>query len=83
MRLMEKQIKLIWDFRGAESSQTAKHHEKHLKDFIEINKISQFTTTGVEEISATHATAFWVVPQGEMKKYRDLLKPHRGTYYDK
>lgn len=80
---MEKQIKLIWDFRGTEASQTAKHHEKHLKDFIEINKISEFTNTGIEEISANHAIVFWVVPEGEMKKYRDLLKPHRGTFYGK
>ena len=78
---MERQIKLIWDFRGNESLQFARHHEKHLQDFIEINNITGFTTTGIEEISTTHAIAFWIVPEVEMKKYRDLLKPHRGTFY--
>jgi len=31
---MERQIKLIWDFRGPNALLTAQHHEIHLKDFI-------------------------------------------------
>lgn len=80
---MERQIKLIWDFRGPHALPTATHHEIHLKDFIKTEKITDRDLTGVETISEVHATAFWVVPESEIKKYRDILKPHRATVYEK
>lgn len=80
---MERQIKLIWDFRGPQALPTAKHHEIHLKDFIKAEKITARDLTGVEDVSEVHATAFWVVPESEIKKFRDILKPHRATVYEK
>lgn len=80
---MERQIKLIWDFRGPEALPIAKHHEIHLKDFIKAEKILDRDLTGFEEFSELHAIAFWVVPESEIKIYRDVLKPNRATVYEK
>ena len=80
---MERQIKLIWDFRGPEALPIAKHHEIHLKDFIKAEKITDRDLTGYEELSELHSIAFWVVPESEIKKYRDVLKPNRATVYQK
>lgn len=78
---MERQIKLIWDFRGPSAHKTAEHHEIHLKDFIKTEKLDTLNITGTEQISEMHSSAFWVVPESEMKKFRDILKPHRATLY--
>ncbi|TVZ27448.1 hypothetical protein JM83_2485 [Gillisia sp. Hel_I_86] len=80
---MERQIKLIWDFRGPQAFSIAKHHEIHLKDFIKAEKITDRDLTGFEGLSDLHAIAFWVVPESEIKKYRDVLKPNRATVYEK
>jgi hypothetical protein len=78
---MERQIKLIWDFRGPNALPTATHHEIHLKDFIIAEEIEGRDNTGVETISDMHALAYWVIPESEVKVYRDILKPNRGTLY--
>ena len=77
---MSKQIKLIWDFRGFESSKTAEHHEIHLKQYIVSEKIS-LNISGFNVINEMHATAFMVVDESEMILVRDSLKPHRGEIY--
>ena len=77
---MSKQIKLIWDFRGSESSKTAEHHEIHLKQYIVAEKIS-LNISGFNVINEMHATAFMVVDESEMILVRDALKPHRGEIY--
>lgn len=79
---MERQIKLIWDFRGVQALPIAKHHETHLKDYIKAEKLVDRDITGFQEISELHAIAYWVVPKSEIKKYRDILKPHRATLYE-
>lgn len=78
---MERQIKLIWDFKGPAAHKTAEHHEIHLKDFIQTEKLDRLNITGTEQISEMHYLAFWVVPESDMKKFRDILKPHRATLY--
>lgn len=78
---MDRQIKLIWDFRGPAAQKTAEHHEIHLKDFLKTEMLEDYKITGVEQVSAMHSFAYWVVPESEMKKYRDILKPHRATVY--
>ncbi|SHI67632.1 hypothetical protein [Aquimarina spongiae] len=77
---MERKLKLIWDFRGPAASKTAQHHEIHLKEFIAAEKLT-LNITGFEELTDMHSLAFMVVPESEMKKVRDLLKPHRGQVY--
>jgi hypothetical protein len=79
---MERQIKLIWDFRGPNALLTAQHHEIHLKDFIKTEHLEDWKITGFEQISEMHTTAFWVIPESEILKFRDILKPHRATLYN-
>jgi hypothetical protein len=78
---MQRQIKLIWDFKGSVALETAKHHEIHLKEFISIHKIVS-EITGFESISEMHAIAFMVVNEQDMIVIRDTLKPHRGEVYN-
>lgn len=77
---MERQIKLIWDFRGPDALKTAEHQELHLKEFILIEQLS-VSITGFEKINEFHAIAFMVVNDELMRKLRDVLKPHRGELY--
>ena len=75
-----RQIKLIWDFRGEASSKTAEHHEIHLKEYINIEKLP-INITGFEVKNDIHAIAFMVVTDENMIQVRDALKPHRGEIY--
>jgi len=78
---MPKKIKLIWDFRGPASAKTAEHHEKHLKEFIAIERLL-LNITGFSILNEMHATAFMVVEEPQMIIVRDALKPHRGEVYE-
>ncbi|MGB5419958.1 hypothetical protein [Algibacter sp.] len=75
-----RKLKLIWDFRGPDSSKIAKHHEIHLKEYITLEKLN-ISLTGIEKLSDLHAIAFLVVDENQMKPIRDALKPHRGQVY--
>ena len=75
-----RKLKLIWDFHGPAASKTAEHHEIHLKDYIQIEKLD-ITITGFSNISDMHSIAFMVVLESEMNPIRDALKPHRGQVY--
>ena len=74
---MERKIKLLWDFRGPDALETAKHHTIHLKEFATIENL-QFHEIDVKELNTMLCTAFIVVNESDMKVYRDALKPHRG-----
>ena len=78
---MSRKIKLIWDFRGSASENTAKHHEIHLKEYIEIEKLP-LNITGYEIKNEMHAIAFMVVTDEHMLQVRDALKPHRAELYE-
>lgn len=78
---MNKKIKLIWDFRGPASAKTAEHHEIHLKEYIEIEKLP-IKITGFDIITDIHAVAWMVVNDDYMIAVRDALKPHRGEIYE-
>ncbi len=78
---MERQIKLIWDFRGPASQKVAIHHEIHLREFIKNNEIEDYTKTGVEDLNEMHSIAYWVIPESKIPVYRDVLKPHRASVY--
>ena len=77
---MSRQIKLIWDFRGPVAAKIAEHHEIHLKEYIQTEKIT-LNITGFEIINDMHAIAFMVVEEENMIAVRDALKPHRGEVY--
>lgn len=74
---MSKKIKLIWDFRGAVSKETAEHHCIHLQEFAKIEKL-HFYDINFTVLSEMHTIAFIIVDEVDMKTYRDALKPHRG-----
>ena len=78
---MERQIKLIWDFKGETALRTAEHHEIHLKEYIVMEKLP-ISITGFSALSEMHAIAFMVVNDEQMIVLRDTLKPHRGELYE-
>lgn len=77
---MDRKIKLIWDFRGPDSATTAEHHEIHLKEYLIANNYS-LQITGFQILNEMHTTAFMVVEENDMIRFRDVLKPHRGEVY--
>ena len=79
--IMSRKIKLIWDFRGPAAAKTAEHHEIHLKEFIQIEKLP-LNITGFEIINEMLAIAFMVVTEENMISVRDALKPHRGEVWE-
>ena len=81
LTLIMRQIKLIWDFRGPAAAKTAEHHEKHLKEFITIEKIP-LNITGFEALTDVYAIAWMVVTDENMIAVRDALKPHRGELFE-
>ena len=77
---LERKIKLLWDFRGPDALETAKHHTIHLKEFAAIENL-QFHEIDIKELNPMLCTAFIVVNESDMKVYRDALKPHRGELF--
>ncbi len=74
---MNKKIKLLWDFRGSDALETAKHHTIHLKEFATIENL-QFHEINIKELNPILCNAFIVVNESDMKVYGDALKPQRG-----
>jgi hypothetical protein len=81
MKNMNRKIKLIWDFRGPVAEKTAEHHEKHLKQYSTLEGLDE-SLTGFQYMNEVHSLAYMVVPESEMIKVRDALKPHRGEVYE-
>lgn len=78
--LTMRKLKLIWDFKGPEGLKTAEHHAVHLKEFIEARNYEDILS-GFETLNELHSIAYLVVPEDQMKIFRDALKPHRGQVY--
>tara|TARA_B110000503_G_scaffold69511_1_gene108351 strand:- start:18348 stop:18584 length:237 start_codon:yes stop_codon:yes gene_type:complete len=74
---MSRKIKLLWDFRGEDAKETAKHHTIHLKEFATLEKLD-FYEINISEINPMLSAAFILVDESNMKIFRDALKPHRG-----
>ena len=74
---MSQRIKLIWDFKGPNASQTAAHHIIHLEEFSRSEKLEN-TLCGLENVHDMHHIAYLVVEEKDMITFRDALKPHRG-----
>jgi hypothetical protein len=74
---MSRKIKLLWDFRGEDAKETAKHHTIHLKEFATLEKLD-FHEIGVLERNPMLSSAFITIDETTMKIFRDALKPHRG-----
>ena len=74
---MNRKIKLLWDFRGPDAKETAKHHTIHLKEFAAIEHLN-FHEINIQEKNEMLVAAYITVDEKDMKIYRDALKPHRG-----
>ena len=74
---MSRKIKLLWDFRGPDAKETAKHHTIHLKEFAAIENLTVHEID-IQEKNSMLFSAFITVNEKDMKIYRDALKPHRG-----
>ena len=79
---MSEQVKLIWDFRGPNAAPIAKHHAKHLSEFVDSEGLLN-TLHGFEEYAENHHIAYLVVDKVHMNDLRESLKPHRGQLYRK
>ncbi|WP_243414950.1 hypothetical protein [Flagellimonas aquimarina] len=79
-KVLDRKIKLIWDFRGPGAAKTAEHYEKHLAEFIIIEEL-KFDITGFQHMTDMHSIAYLVVAEFEMKEVREILKPQRGEVY--
>ncbi|WP_299125467.1 hypothetical protein [uncultured Tenacibaculum sp.] len=75
---MSRKIKLIWDFKGPDGLETAKHHCIHLKEFAQIDNLP-YDEVNYKEVNPMHTYAFIIVDETHMKTFRDALKPHRGV----
>ena len=74
---MNRKIKLIWDFRGPEALDIAKHHVIHLEEFAVKEKLN-FHEVSTQIINDMYCLAFITVDEKDMITYRDALKPHRA-----
>jgi hypothetical protein len=74
---MSRKIILLWDFRGPDAKETAKHHTIHLKEFATIENLT-FHEIDIKENNPMLVSAFITVDEKDMKIYRDALKPQRG-----
>lgn len=70
-------IKIIWDFRGEESEQTAKHHAIHLKEFCEKEGVKT-DEVGYMSLNDFYTIAFIITEKDNVIIIRDALKPHRA-----
>ncbi len=72
-----KLIKLIWDFKGPVSKKTALHFNSHLREFLSIEKKTEYKTC-LEEISEYHSIVFVIVDFKDLDFFKHRLKPNRG-----
>lgn len=75
--LILRKLKLIWDFKGDDGFEIAKHHCVHLKEFAMMEKL-QYHEIDFTQLNEMHSIAFVTVDEKDMIPYRDALKPHRG-----
>ena len=81
LNLRMEKIKLIWDFRGPHGKNTAIHHEKHLKEFFEIENKKLFKS-GTETLNELHHLAYVIILKKDLNEIKLILKPNRGEIVD-
>lgn len=77
--MKKKRLKLIWDFKGPDAENTARHHAHHLNQFA-FNENLELVNTDIEKIGEEHFISYMIVMQKEVLKIRDILKPQRAQY---
>ena len=81
LNLTMEKIKLIWDFRGSDGKNIAIHHEKHLKEFFEIENKKMFQS-GTEALNESHHLAYVIILKKDLNEIKLILKPDRGEIVD-
>lgn len=76
---MNKQVELIWEFRGPNAKATAGHHLIHLEEFAKAEGLDASMMEQVEQ-SPHFVQAIWAVDLQHVEDLRNRLKPHRGRY---
>ena len=74
---MSQKIKLIWDFRGPDALETARHHSVHLKEFA-IKENLPFHKAYAQKLNSMTSVALIIINRADMKVFRDTLHPHRA-----
>lgn len=77
-----KQLRLVWDFRGPDSSPTATHFLEHLKSYLNRpeNKVVQWSDTGITTQNELWSSCYLIIQESNLEKIKTDLKPHRGNY---
>lgn len=81
--MADQKIRLKWDFRGPEASQTAQHFLEHLIEFLEKEKLQQYSEEscrGLEYPSSALCSVFLIVESKDLTFFKEHLKPHRAFY---
>ena len=76
--MQNRKIRLIWDFRGPDALETAKHHVIHLKEFAEMEKLP-FYEANFQQQNNYLAMAYIIINENELTIFKNALKPDRGT----
>ena len=72
---MSRKIKLLWDFRGEDAAETAKHHTIHLKEFAEFKNNLAFSRNR----ESTRKTQCFVLALYHRRRSRDEHLSRRFT----
>jgi hypothetical protein len=78
---MDRKIKIIWEFSGPDAEQTAKHHQIHLEDFGEREKL-EYSIGGTEYVNHLVWIAYMIVFEKDAVLVRDALKPLRAEIFE-
>lgn len=73
-----RKIRLLWDFRGPDSLETAKHHVIHLKEFVEIDHLPYVESAVIEQNKYVNS-AYIIISESDLDIFKTALKPHRIT----
>ena len=77
---MNKNLKFVWDFYGADSEKTANHSLNHIQEFLVKSEIN-IDIYGVEKVSENHYYSFIVLNIKHLEFIKKKLKPSRGFKY--
>jgi len=80
MDIVERKIKLIWDFRGENAAMAAIRYENHLQEYVYHEEL-KYTDSGVQHFSKKHSIVSLLVSEFEMQQAKEDLRPHRGEFY--
>lgn len=73
-----RKIRLLWDFRGPDSFETAQHHVIHLKEFAQLENKPFLESTVIEQNKYVNS-AFIIISEEYLDLFKNALKPHRIT----